>query len=58
MRSHSFTEVSQQIVCVAEVPISSTLGGPVSKLLHYRQVGSENPQTIKSDSNWRSTIDI
>lgn len=46
MRSHSFPKVSQQVVCVTEVPIGPTLGGPVFQLLHYLQICPENPHAV------------
>lgn len=47
MRSYSFAKVSQQVVCVAKVAISSTLSSSISKLLHYRQVCPDNAYAIK-----------
>lgn len=38
VRSYSFLEVSQQIVCVAQVAVGSTLSSTISELLHYGQV--------------------
>lgn len=38
VRSYSFVEVSQQVVCVAQVAVGSTLSSAISKLLHYGQV--------------------
>lgn len=43
MRNHSFSKVSQQVMRVAKVSISSPLSSPVSKLLHYRQVCPNKP---------------
>lgn len=42
VRSYSFAKVSQQVVCVAEVAIGSTLSGAIPELLHYCQVCPEN----------------
>lgn len=46
VRSYSPAKVSQQVVCVAEVPVGSTLSGAISELLHYRQVRPEITVTV------------
>lgn len=38
VRSHGFAEVSQEVVCVAEVTVGSPLSGAVSQLLHDTQI--------------------
>lgn len=38
MRSYSFLEVSQQVVCVPQVAVGPTLSSTISELLHYGQV--------------------
>lgn len=38
VRSHGFAEVSQEVVCVAEVTVGSPLSGAVPQLLHDTQI--------------------
>lgn len=42
MRRHSVAKVPQQVVSVAQVAVRSTLGGPITKLLHEHQVCPES----------------